>query len=356
MYEMTTRERMKRIFEHREADRIPIIDVPWPSALERWQREGMPSNTNFTEYFNLDKVAHIFADNSPLYEERTLEETEEYKIFTTNWGTTLKNWKHVTSTPEFLDFRIKDLNEWIKAKKRMTPDKNRIPWSYLQKNYKKWRDNGYWIQADLTFGFDATHSWIVGTERFLMALIDDPQWCIDIFEHSLNVQLELLDLIWEAGYEFDSIFWCDDMGYKGNQFFSVNTYRQLLKPFHKRAVEWARRKGIKSHLHSCGDIKLFIPELMDIGIDALNPMEVKAGMNPLIIKKEYGEKLVLHGGINAVLWNNIEAMETEIRRILPVLKSGGGYIFASDHSIPDTVNLNDIKYIINLAKELGQYN
>ncbi len=132
-------------------------------------------------------------------------------------------------------------------------------------------------------------------------------------------------------------------------------YRELLKPSHRRAMEWAQAKGLRSRLHSCGDIRPFIPELIEIGVDALNPLEVKAGVDPVAVKREFGDRLVLHGGINAVLWDQPERIEEEIRRVLPALKAGGGYIFASDHSIPDTVSLEDFRRIIGLVKELGAY-
>ncbi|SHF22215.1 uroporphyrinogen decarboxylase [Caldanaerobius fijiensis DSM 17918] len=355
MYKMTSHERFSRMFEHKEADRIPIIDDPWETTIERWHREGMPEGVSFVEFFDLDRVAHISVDNSPRYEAKIIEETDEYKIYTTSWGATLKSWKHITSTPEFLDFRIKDRISWKEAKERMVPSRDRIPWDYLQANYKKWREEGYWIQAGLWFGFDVTHSWTVGTERLLIALIEDPEWCIDMFNHFLDVNLALLDMVWDAGYHFDSVFWPDDMGYKNNQFFSVNTYRNLLKPIHKKAIDWAHSKGIKAHLHSCGDIRPFIPELIDIGLDALNPLEVKAGVDTIELKKKYGKDLVLHGGINAVLWNDREAIEAEIKEKVPVLKESGGYIFSSDHSVPDTVSLEDFRHIVELAKEMGKY-
>ncbi|NIM71367.1 MAG: hypothetical protein GTO48_13200, partial [Xanthomonadales bacterium] len=93
--------------------------------------------------------------------------------------------------------------------------------------------------------------------------------------------------------------WPDDMGYKGHQFFGLPMYRDLLKPAHRRAIEWAHERGIYAHLHSCGDVRPFVPELIGMGLDALNPLEVKAGMDPIALKEQYGDRLVLHGGINA---------------------------------------------------------
>jgi uroporphyrinogen decarboxylase len=355
MGEMTSHERFKRMYEHKEADRIPIIDYPWESTIERWRHEGMPVETNFVDFFELDRVAQIHVDTSPRFEGKIIEETNQYVTVTTPWGVTLRNWKHMTSTPEFLDFTIRDRNSWSEAKERMVPSRDRIDWEGLSRNYRKWREAEYWIQTGLWFGFDVTHSWISGTERILMALVTDPDWCVDMFNHCLDVNLSLLDEVWDEGYTFDAVTWCDDMGFKRSQFFSVATYKEILKPVHKRAVDWAHSHGIKAHLHSCGDIRPFIPELLDIGLDALNPIEVKAGMDPVELKEKYGGQLVLHGGINAVLWDDPKAIEAEMRRVVPVVKLDGGYIFSSDHSVPSSVSLEDFRRIVELAKELGRY-
>jgi uroporphyrinogen decarboxylase len=355
MTAMTSRERFKRMYEHREADCVPVIDSIWGATIERWQREGMPKDADCVDYFGLDRVGGIWADNSPRFEVKILEETDEYKIHTTSWGLTQRNWKHAASTPEFLDATVVDKKSWAEAKERMTPTRDRIDWEHLEEHYPKWVESGSWIQAGLWFGFDITHSHMVGTERLLFALIEDPDWCRDMFSHELETHLALLDMVWDAGYKFDGVDWPDDMGYKGKQFFSVAMYRDLVKPFHKRAIDWAHAKGVKTHLHSCGDVNPFVPELIGIGLDALNPLEVKAGMDPLHLKKTYGKDLVLHGGINAVLWDKPDQIRAEMQRVVPGMKQGGGYIFSSDHSVPSSVSLEDFRGIIALARELGSY-
>jgi uroporphyrinogen decarboxylase len=346
---------MGRMYAHQEADRVPITDSPWGATIERWHREGMPEGVSFVDFFGLDKIAYIGVDNSPRYPATVIEETEDYVITTTSWGATLKNWKHIASTPEFMAFRVDGPDAWQEAKARMVPTEDRIPWQYLQTNYGRWRREGQWIEAGLWFGFDVTHSWTVGTERLLIALLEDPEWCIDMFNHFLDVNIALLDRVWDAGYTFDAVSWPDDMGYKQNQFFSLRTYRKLLKPVHKRAVDWAHARGVKVRLHSCGDVRPFVPELVEIGIDGLNPLEVKAGMDPIHLKHTYGDAMLFHGGINAVLWDDKEAIEAEMREVIPVLKERGGYIFSSDHSVPSSVSLDNFRYIVELAKELGSY-
>ena len=221
MDKMMSYERIKRMFEHKEADRVPIHDGPWDSTIRRWHKEGMPEDMDFVQYFDLDKFVGIGVDNSPRYPAKILEKTDEYLIRTTEWGVKIREWTNAGGVPEFLDFTIKDPDSWKKAKERMHPDKDRIDWNTLKNNYKIWRQNGAWFQILLWFGFDVTHSWMVGTERTLIALIEQPEWMVDMFNYHLDMSIKLHDMIWDAGYKFDSIMWYDDMGYKKNQFFSL---------------------------------------------------------------------------------------------------------------------------------------
>ena len=352
---LTSRERFARMYQHKEADRVPILDIPWGSTIARWRREGLPENMSWINYFGLDHIFSVGSDNSPRYEGKVIEDTEDYVIYISQWGATQKEWKHKASTPEFLDFKIKDAESWKDAKERMTPSRDRVNWDYLKANYRKSREQGAWIEGCLWFGFDVTHSWFIGTERLLMAMAEEPEWCLDMFERELDVSLACLEMIWDEGYHFDEVTFPDDMGYKNNLFFSVNKYIELLKPLHKKVVDWAHQRGVYVRLHSCGDITPLIPHFYEIGLDALNPLEVKAGVNPIELKKKYGDKMTFHGGINAVLWNDKDAITDEIKRVLPVMKENGGYIFASDHSIPDAVSLENFRYIISLVKELGSY-
>jgi uroporphyrinogen decarboxylase len=356
MNAMTSKERFTRMFEHKEADRVPIIDAPWEGTIRRWQNEGMPVGADWRDYFDVDKVATIGVNTSPNYEEKTIEETDTYRIYTTSSGVTLKKFKVLDSTPQFLDHKVSTSKIWFEeTKKRIQDDTERIDWKYIDSRYEQWKAQGQWIQAGFWFGFDVTHSWMVGTETTLIAMMEEPEWVMDMFETYLDCCIKLFDKIWDRGYRFDVIRWPDDMGYKNTTFFSPDTYARMLKPYHKRAVEWAHNKGIYAHLHSCGDIMTLVPQLVEIGIDALNPLEIKAGMDPLKLKKEYGDKLVLHGGLNAVLWDDKEAVVREIERLVPVLKENGGYIFSSDHSIPNTVTLENFKAIVKTVKRVGKY-
>ena len=359
---MTSKERFKRMYEHREADRVPIIDSPWEGTVRRWVREGMPEGADWRDFFGVDKVAGIGVDITPRYSHggigggnELIEEDEKSQTFYTDWGVKLRYNRGEDSTPEFLDYKVVDQAAWDDCKRRMYEGEGRIDWDYLKENYPRWQAEGQWIEAGFWFGFDVTHSWMMGTETLLIAMYEEPEMVEDMFATYLDRCMTLFGEIWDAGYHFDAIRWPDDMGYKGTTFFSNEMYRELLAPAHKRAIDWAHERGIVAELHSCGNIMSRVDDLVDMGLDSLNPLEVEAGMQPEALKEKYGAKLVLHGGINAVLWNDKDAILEEIRRVVPVLKENGGYIFSSDHSIPNSVSLENFRAIVEEVKRVGAY-
>ena len=352
---MTNRERFARVYNHQEPDRLPMHDSPWGTTVQRWHTEGLPEDVSPHQFFGWDSTAAIVNDNSPRFPVETLEETEDYRIHTTAWGATMKNWRHRGGVPEFLDFRIKDRDAWAQAKARMTPSEDRIDWKALEQNYPTWQARDIWITANAWFGYDVFASWHVGYERFLIALADDPDWCRDMIDTALDLNIAMLSMAWDRGYRFHAVRWPDDMGYRNGLLFSLDTYRKVIKPAQKRFIEWAHDRGVKAMLHSCGNIMDLVPDLVEIGLDALNPLEQKAGMDCFELKRKWGDKLVLEGGIDVRLMTDGQAIEDEIRTKLDVLKQSGGYIFHSDHSVPENVSFADYCRIMELARYYGKY-
>ncbi len=356
MTELTTRERLLRTYHRQEIDRIAMVDSAWRGTVNRWYAEGMPAGVDWEDYFGYDKVVRIRPDNSPRFEKKVLETTQRYRLETTPWGQTRRTFNELDSTPETVCSYYDTSEKWEEAKQKMLIyHEDRIPWDYLKEQYPRWKAEGRFLQLVVWFGFDVTHSHMVGTENVLVGMYEEPEWITDMFDTYLTTSLDLCQRILDAGYEFDGIFWYDDMGYKGAPFFSPSLYRELLKPYHKKAVDWAHERGMVTELHSCGFIEPLLPDVVDTGVEMLNPLEIKAGMDPARLKALYGDRLAFHGGINAQLWDQPERVRAEMERIIPTLKEGGGYVFASDHSIPNSVSFENMKMITELAKKLGTY-
>lgn len=356
MESMTTHERVSRMYEHREADRVPMMAGPWESTVARWRREGLPEDASVKEYFALDDIGYLGGiDTSPRFPEEVIEETDSYIIDRDRWGLTKKNFKPVSTTPLSMEHAIKDAETWRETKKRMMPSRDRIDWDLLDEQYRALRDADGWVGVAPWFGYDIVNARMVGTETLLLAMAAEPEWVVDMLNHMCDLALALLDMIWEEGYVFDELMWFDDMGYRNGLLFSKSMWRDMVRPYQVRTIAWAHAHGVKAHLHSCGNIMALVPELVDMGLDALNPMEVKAGMDPVGIKEEFGQDLLLRGGFDVRNWNVYEEAEPDIRAKLPLMMEDGGYIFASDHSIPDSVPFETYGRIVELVKEVGRY-
>ena len=357
MESMTSHERMKRTYEHREVDRVPITDYAWESTVANWNKQGLPPNIVWEDYFGLDKIARItevHIDTSPRCKKKIIEDAPGYRIEKDEWGVTKKNFKPISTTPIYLDHEVHDLPSWTVAKERMFPSKDRINWDIWKKNYKFWRENGYWIEVGPWFGYDIVNTRMVGQETTLIAMLDDPEWVRDMFDHGCNLTLALLDMIWKEGYEFDELLWYDDLGYKNGLMISKQLWSDLVKPYQQKTIHWAHAHSIKAHMHSCGRVNDLIPDLVEMGLDCINPMEIKAGMDPLQMKKDFGKDLCIRGGFDIMKWMDIGLAEADIREKLPTLKEGSGYVFSSDHSIADSVTVENYRRIVEIAKEVGR--
>jgi uroporphyrinogen decarboxylase len=358
MRDLTTYERMSLIYAHQQPDQVPITDWFWESTTQRWQNEGMPADTELERFLGLDHFVQLnmeVIDASPRFTEYVIEETDHYRIDHDRFGITKKNFKPVSATFQHLDHEIKDKASWLEAKQRMQPSRDRIDWKYLEQNYSRWRKEGSWIVVAPWFGYDVVNTRMCDTQTILFAMMDDPDWVADMCNTGCDLAIELLQMILDEGYDFDEWMWFDDMAYRSGLIFSKKKWRELLMPYQKKVIDWTHAHGKKAHLHCCGNLVSIIPELLELGIDMLNPLEVKAGVDPIAFKKQYGDHLVLRGGFDIQKWNNLDEVKEDIRVKLPILMQSGGYVFASDHSVSDQVSLQNYQHIIQMVKEIGRY-
>ena len=128
---MTTRALWQSIMHYGEFDRVPVIHwCGWPETRERWIAEGLPPDVNEHEYFGAVPMwagVGVDLDLFPKFEEETLEDTDEYRIFRDAYGVVQQDWKHRSCIPHYTDFTLKTAAEWPEYKKRLQPDPRRVP-------------------------------------------------------------------------------------------------------------------------------------------------------------------------------------------------------------------------------------
>jgi uroporphyrinogen-III decarboxylase len=108
--------------------------------------------------------------------------------------------------------------------------------------------------------------------------------------------------------------------------------------------------------HGCGNVSQILDDYIEIGIDAMNPLEAKAGLDAVDLRRKYGHKLGICGNSNIQIWETGDKAQIreEVLRKLNAAK-GGGYIFQSDHSVASNVSGHTYDYIVKLMREYGQY-
>ncbi|MGQ9610256.1 MAG: uroporphyrinogen decarboxylase family protein [bacterium] len=350
---MTSKERVECALLHKEADRIAIHDSPWGTTEARWRREGMP--TSSTEYFGFE-FRGFGGDTSLQLPYKVIEETDEYVISINADGAKMKNWKHKTSTPELLDFTITSKEIWEEYKPLMTMNDKRVDWEGQKSANKACREAGFFCTLNFGPGFTKICD-MVGPERTLIAMAIEPDWIKDMFMTDAKLCVNIAEEMMGRGMEFDAGWIFDDLGFRDHGFFSPDMYRELLMPAHKLICDFFKSKGLFMILHSCGYNMEFIPLYIEAGFDCIQPLEVKAGNDMLKLKKEYGDRLAFMGGIDvrAMSSPNPDDIVREISTKIPFMKKGGGYIYHSDHSVPDDVSFKQYCRVMELVSQYGKF-
>ena len=299
----------------------------------------------------------IWFEQSFLLPRDVKDETPEYLIVNDDWGTLNKELKAEQTTPGLIDFAVKDRASWENEFKPLLDyHSDRIEWDALVKQYKELRSNNRYVALSMLDPFECTwHK--VGPDIQLEMMVLQPDWLLDMYEADTALIEAAWNDLWNKGVQPDALWLYGDIAYNAGMMFSPRHYRKLLQPFHQRLCALAHSSGSQVIYHTDGNLEKAIPPLLESGIDCLQPMEVKAGVDVRALKSAYGERLAFMGNIDARLFqeNDIAGLEAEMRAKIPEAMQGSGYIYHSDHSIPPGTTLETYEFGLNLAREIGVY-
>jgi uroporphyrinogen-III decarboxylase len=156
---------------------------------------------------------------------------------------------------------------------------------------------------------------------------------------------------WLEGF----VIW-GDVAYKKGTFMHPDCWRKHYKPWVKAITDYAHSCGLDVIYHGCGNVNAIFEDFIDVGIDAYNPLEVKAGMDVIDLRRRFGHRIGLFGNNDVQLWEtgDLEAIRRQVLRKLNAAR-GGGFIFCSDHSVSGAVSGRTYDYIVKLVREIGRY-
>ena len=360
MNPMTGVERIGNILRRQPVDRIGLFEHFWGDTHRKWTEEGHVRNgESLEDHFVFDMQLlwpfNLVADLD--YVPETLEETEETIVQRDGNGAIMRRHKKHDSTPEHIDFTVTDRVAWeTHIKPRLTPDRRRINFdAYRNARQSAAARHRFFCWSGVNV-FESIHP-VCGHQHMLMAMLSDPDWVKDMVQTYAQLTVDLMAILFaEEGYP-DGIWFYEDMGFKNRPFISPDMYREFIQPGHWLTMQEPRAKGLPVIMHSCGFVEPLVPGMLEAGVDCLQVIEVKAGMDLLRLYNDYGDRLSFIGGmdVRSLYSNNKSVIEQELSSKIPVVKQKYGYVLHSDHSIPDTVEYASYRYFVDRGLELGSF-
>lgn len=377
---LNSRERVIAALEHREPDRVPI-DLGGSVSSIHWF-----AYKTLTQFLGLDldirigdKIQQLAVLDAPVLErlgvdirhvslkkgffiggEDRLDDPSGRAYFIDDWGI---KWAKNPYYYDMVDHPLKDAT---------TEDLERYPWpdpsdparyDGLREDVKHlYEGTEYAIVADAIFGglFECAW-WLRGFERFNVDLHKRPDFATGLLDKILELYLGFYGRYLDAvGDRVEMVELGDDLGAQTGPIISPQMFRKYLKPRYKKLYDFIHSKTkAKVFHHSCGAVYPFIRDLIEVGVDVLNPIQPRAAMMDIgRIKREFGGLLSLHGGVDiqrVLPYGTAEDVAAEVKRVIGLGARGGGYILAGAHNIQADTPVENIWAMFEAAKTYGVY-
>jgi uroporphyrinogen decarboxylase len=389
----TPREVVNALLRKQQAERIALMEGPWPDTVAAWVQQGYPTRQVYKKkgqdhwrredgmsekvvqegwyeepvpiwkYFGFDMVGTGgWFDINPIrgYEE-LLEETPEWTIKRNGSGAALKYWKHKSGTPEHVDFLMSNREIWERDYRPhlVTWDEERMgDMEEMRRNHLEAKQADRWCHFGHMFIWECMRQ-SMGDVTMYSSLVLDPDWIHDYNQVYTDLYKKAFAYLFDHLGLPDGIWLYEDMGYKNGLFASPRLLGELIFPYYTEMVDFFHARDLPVVLHTCGSTAEAMPLIIEAGFDAVNPMERKAkGNDPFVFAEKYGDKLAFVGGFDARIFetNDKDLIRKEMVAYVNGMKARGArLVFASDHSLSTHVRLDTYQYAVEVYRELMWY-
>ena len=373
---MKPRERLLRTLEHKEPDRIPIdMGSPVTSIhIEAYIKLKKYLGINRPKPGILDMMQQVVVVDEPVLKRFSVD-TRHLCLKPKKWkplseGNYVDEWGIKYKKPEkshyydmyehpLANATIEDLDKYSWP----DPDDPERVEGLREKAEDIYKNTDYAIVlggfGECLFGLP---SWLRGHAQFYMDLLTDKKFANALLDRILEYEIRLVkNALKQVGKYIDVVRVSDDLGTENGPIISPPLYREMIKPRQKKLYHFIKEhSNAKLLLHSCGSVYDLIPDFIEIGVDALNPVQVAArNMETKKLKEKFGEKITFWGGgcdTQKVLpFGTIDEIKKEVKRRIKDLAPGGGFVFAPVHNIQPDVAPEKICAVYDTAIEFGSY-
>jgi len=385
---MNARERVWMSLEHKEPDRVPIdfagtgVSTICFQAYDDLRRHlGLEARP-----FNPDDLgggtwAGVVAPHADVYDrlrsdvqmvgmgdpdtwQLKVEYGEQFDTYVDDWGTRVYRPKggHYFDYREFpiKEGTLEALNAWTRWPDPLEPGR----WRGYRQRCLDARLTGRAITSFSVFGggiFEQPAR-IMPMEEYLMGIVSDPRFADAILGKMYDIYYDAtVRMLEEVGDILDVWVYWDDLSGQRGPMISPTWYKRYLMPLHRKLFDKVKSMTrAKIFFHCCGAARPWIPYLVDVGVDILNPVQISAeGMDPFGLKRDFGKDIVFWGGAcnpqGALAFGTPDQVRDEVRRNIDALAPGGGFIFANVHNIQNLVPPENIAAMFDTCYEYGIY-
>jgi hypothetical protein len=365
-------ERLNTALRHQEPDRVPISDFFWGGFTRRWRKElGLPPDANPYYHYDLDWITTVPNMDPWIRPFETLKETPEEVIVKTGYGAILH--KHFEfPMPEMRAWEIGTFERLERCEFDDPRDRRRFyeagdnqiagVGDGFERNSPAWIDTVKSLRPDFAvYGSMGEVSEcltrLIGQQNAMLWMGEYPERMGAVINRIGAHYVECAKAEIDAGRGLlDGFVIWGDVAYKKGLFFSPRYWREYFAPWVAQMVEYAHANGLPVIYHGCGNVKAIFQDFIDMRIDGCNPLEVKAGLDCVALRRQYGHGLGFCGNSDVRVWESGDrkAVRREVLRKLNAAK-GGGYLFQSDHSVSSAVSGRTYDDIVKLVRAFGNY-
>ncbi len=351
---MTPRERWEAVLRGERPDRTPCDYWGTEEITTRLKADlGCATDREFYERLGIDKLIHLVPRHP-----RAVEETWHVQSYFSLWhigtrlvpyGDGLGTYEEAVEHPLGSATSVRDVErfDW--------PEAGEWDLSGLRKQCEEWRD--YPLLAG---GCEMFYLYcrLRGMEQALSDLLENPKIAEAILEHIAWFDLSLTGRILdEVG---DALLFCyvaEDLGTQESLIMSPSLFRRFLKPHMARMIELVHSRGVKVFHHNDGAIRPLLPELIQMGIDLLNPIQWRCrGMDRAALARDFGKQIVFHGGVDnqrTLPFGSEADVREEVRMNLGLLRETKGYVVAPCHNLQANTPTSNVVALYDAVQEYG---
>jgi len=352
---VNSKERVLTAIAHSQSDRIPVDYWAVPELTETLVRSfGLMNRDQLLEKLRID-IRYV----KPSFSGSDFEEQPDGSLhrkfsdgtFADIWGVKRKkiSWGR-GSYLEMISSPLGEANSVQEIENHSWPNVGAFNYESIVNQCLDYRDFAIICTGDrLTTraSIFKLAMYLRGMDRFFMDLALNPGLVETLVEKLLEFHLEHNRRIFEAAAKHIDIFMLgDDFGSENGLLISLAMFRKFFKPALRDLIDLAKKFDLKTMLHTCGAVRELIPDLIEIGLDILNPIQTRArGMNPQELKKEFGKDICFHGSMDVqktLPFGTPDEIRKTIELYIKTLGEGGGFILAPSHNLQMDIPIDNI--------------